>query len=520
MGSHQSIYIRGAFFLTFAGLLSKILSAIYRIPLQNLTGDHGFYIYQQVYPLLGIMIILSLYGFPSAIAKIISELQQKDQKISISSTYRPLFLILFTFVSIVAVFLWINAHSFARIMNDHRLANAYKWVAVALFIIPFTSMLRGLFQGYQQLHVIAYSQIGEQFIRVTTIILVTILISKGYLDVYYMGSLGVLASVLGSIFACCILVLMRFKYDFFHRDRFQIPWGYYIKTLFIFGIVASLNHMILLILQFVDMFTFVPQMIAHNSSPVQAMESKGIFDRGQPLIQLGTVLGSSFALALIPKIAKDHIDRSIPMIRSSLKISFYLAIGAMIGLICIFKETNILLFKNAKGTSSLQVLSIAIFLSSLAITGTAILQSLGFYVRTGFFIFGSFLLKWFGNMMLIPVLGTLGASIATVLSLASLFIMIFWELKRQVPQLKVFQGIKVSSLSQAMTCMIGFIYIVKIILPYTLFSSRFGLLVYVVCLVAIGAFIYLLVLIRSYAFTKEEIKVFPFHSLLLRIYKR
>ncbi len=42
--------MKGALLLTLAGLAGKVLSAGYRIPLQNLTGDVGFYIYQQVYP--------------------------------------------------------------------------------------------------------------------------------------------------------------------------------------------------------------------------------------------------------------------------------------------------------------------------------------------------------------------------------------------------------------------------------------------------------------------------------------
>lgn len=45
---------QGAVILTIAGLLSKILSAVYRVPFQNIVGDTGFYIYQQVYPFLGI----------------------------------------------------------------------------------------------------------------------------------------------------------------------------------------------------------------------------------------------------------------------------------------------------------------------------------------------------------------------------------------------------------------------------------------------------------------------------------
>ncbi len=47
-------YIQGAIIFTFPAFLVKILSAVYRVPFQNIVGDIGFYIYQQVYPIYGI----------------------------------------------------------------------------------------------------------------------------------------------------------------------------------------------------------------------------------------------------------------------------------------------------------------------------------------------------------------------------------------------------------------------------------------------------------------------------------
>ena len=48
-----------AFVLTIASFIAKVLSALYRIPLQNLVGDEGFYVYQQVYPIYGIAMTLA-----------------------------------------------------------------------------------------------------------------------------------------------------------------------------------------------------------------------------------------------------------------------------------------------------------------------------------------------------------------------------------------------------------------------------------------------------------------------------
>ncbi len=86
----------------------------------------------------------------------------------------------------------------------------------------------------------------------------------------------------------------------------RIPWRYYIQTLLLLGFVAALNHMVLLLFQFGDAFTLIPALQEYGLLPREAMEEKGVLDRGQPLIQLGTVLGSSFALAMIPSISRAN----------------------------------------------------------------------------------------------------------------------------------------------------------------------------------------------------------------------
>src|SRR5699024_9397490 len=136
----------------------------------------------------------------------------------------------------------------------------------------------------------------------------------------------------------------------------SISWKYYFRTLVVLGIVASLNHMILLIIQLADTMTLVPQLVANGLSKEEAIRSKGIFDRGQPLIQLGVVLGSSFALTFISTVGM-HTRISKRSLAYDLSYSFYLVSSETIGLFMIFPEINKLLFTDVEGTRSLQFLA-------------------------------------------------------------------------------------------------------------------------------------------------------------------
>lgn len=512
--------VRGALLLTIASFVSKILSASYRIPLQNLTGDVGFYIYQQVYPLLGMIVILALYGFPSAISTLAAEQQNEKQQLSLRSFYLPILLILGGVVSLLAILLYVSAPWVTSFIGDEQLVSAYRLVALAFLFIPAVALLRGSFQGLYMMQPIAYSQIGEQFFRVAIIIFVAFYVSRGNYSIYAIGEAGVYAAMVGAVVAFLILLYQFIKLKPYTLKHNDIPWKKYLMTLISLGLVASLNHMILLVIQLADVFTLIPNLIEHGYAPLEAMEQKGIFDRGQPLIQIGTVIGSSFALAFIPAsvTALDDQANSQRHIRHAFSFSFYLAAGATIGLLLIFPEVNSLLYKNTLGTGSLRILSLAVLLSSLCITITSVLQGLNFYKRTALFILLAFVVKWLLNYLLVPLFGISGSSLATVLSLVFLMAAVIRQLVLYLPNVKLFSHIKWQPFLTASFSMVVYLLIVRSFFSFQMWG-RSVLLIYVLILVISGAALYFLILLRMGAFTEEQIKSLPYARVWLKLNK-
>lgn len=522
MKNETNTLVRGALLLTLAGLISKILSAGYRIPLQNLTGDLGFYIYQQVYPLLGIATVLALYGFPSAISKLTADMRAEGRQISFRNFYGPLSAILLGINGVIFIFLRMNAEFIAVWVGDKNLGSAYELVAFVFLLIPFTSLLRGVFQGYQEMKPTAYSQIGEQLVRVSIIIIAAYMIAKSG-NLYNIGQAAGIAAIAGALIAWLILMIYFLKSRPKAKGKILFSWRYYIRVILLFGLVASLNHMILLIIQFADTFTLVPSLRDYGLENLDAMTMKGIFDRGQPLIQVGTVFGSSFALALIPNLTKEklnqHTTTLYESVQNALTFSFYLSFGAMLGLILIFPETNVLLFQNDEGTNSLRILACSILLSSLAITGITILQGIGYFKRTAGFILFTFFIKWIGNQLLVPFFGINGSAVATVLSLFALCTIVLFELKRKLPKFSLLKGIQLKAFMKATLVMSLYIVALKLIMPSLIMSSRVGLLLWVIFVAMTGALFYLITLVRNQAFSKQELSVLPFASLFIRLSK-
>jgi len=108
--------LKSALLLTIVGIIIKVLSAVYRIPFQNIVGDIGYYIYQQVYPFYGVAFILSTYGFPVVISKLIAELTPTNKAearkvlfvsfIFLSLLFIALFFIFYTYAEKIASLMW------------------------------------------------------------------------------------------------------------------------------------------------------------------------------------------------------------------------------------------------------------------------------------------------------------------------------------------------------------------------------------------------------------------------------
>ncbi|GGK01124.1 sugar transporter [Lentibacillus kapialis] len=512
--------VKGALLLTLAGFLSKLLSAGYRVPLQNLTGDMGFYIYQQVYPFLAIAMIVALYGFPSAISKMGADFKEQGKGVSLRSFYLPVFLVMLLMMGSIFLFMFFNAEEMAVWAGDIGLTRTYELTAFTFLLIPFSAVLRGVFQNRQFMKPTAYSQIGEQLTRVILIVAASIWVYTHPEDLYTIGQAAVIASIIGALMGIAVLLTFVCRHRSSKKQQLVIPWKYYVKTVLVLGIAAALNHMVLIIIQFADTFTLIPGLQEFGLSKREAKVAKGVFDRGQPLIQLGTVLGSSFALALVPALSGKKINRSSPFddsIRSALHTSFYLAVGATVGLVLIFPEANALLFQNDAGTGSLRILVVAILLSSVGITAASILQGMGYIKRTAGFVLIAFFLKWTGNQVLVPLFGITGSAVATVFGLAAFVVMIIIALKRKLPALNLLNHLNWSAIVIALTGMAVFLAGMDYLFEPV--ASRASLLFYVLFISTAGATVYLVLLLRLGVFTKKELSMFPFAGVLTRIHK-
>ncbi|WP_040402589.1 oligosaccharide flippase family protein, partial [Alkalibacillus haloalkaliphilus] len=117
--SNSSAWIKGTVILTISALIGKVLGMVYRIPLQNLAGDEGLYVYQQVYPVISLALMLSIYSLPSAFSHILTYYKPQNAQIRFKNV-SVVFYLLVTLGFIVALTLYVASPFLVNLMGDDR----------------------------------------------------------------------------------------------------------------------------------------------------------------------------------------------------------------------------------------------------------------------------------------------------------------------------------------------------------------------------------------------------------------
>lgn len=518
-------FYRGALILSLAAIIVKILSAAYRIPYQNIAGDIGFYIYQQVYPFYGVALTLSTLGFPVVISKLIAERDSSENGYATKDILLTALIVLGSIGFLLFSGLFLGADWIAGAMNDSDLAGLLKIIAFSYLLMPFSSVLRGYFQGKNDMVPTAGSQVAEQSIRVLTILVLSmLLVYKGY-SMYDVGKGAVFGSITGGITGLVLLftfVFLKVEWKLFFP--MSVPWPHFLrisKSLIFQGLAFCVTGLMLILFQFVDSLHLYSLLRESGLEEGEAKGWKGIYDRGQPLLQLGTVVANSFALALVPVISRFVQERNdqelLGKIRLVLRVSTAIGMAAAIGLVATMRPVNYMLFTDSKGTTTLAIFSLSILFTSLIMAKAAVIQCLGYSFVPIIITIVGVCSKWVLDLMLVPRYHITGAASATVIAFFIMTILFYIVLKVHIKK-PLFEKRHLFIIFKSTIYMGLAVVLFNAAFQWVLTSGESRLLATIQALmgVGIGAVIFLTIIIRTGLFTEEELSLIPAGSKLKR----
>lgn len=511
--------MKGALILSLASFIAKILSAFYRIPFENLVGNTGFYVYQQVYPLYGIAMTFALSGFPVYISKLIAQ-TAKEQQIALA---KRLWIILAIIAISIFVFLNLGANFLAKKMGDEHLSVLITSVSWMILLMPFLAVGRGYYQGTFDMVPTAISQISEQLIRVFIIILAAILAVKYSWSYYQMGALAMFGSTAGAIVAT--LSFRKFYLNQFTKKTATTNLPSYqklTKGLLSEGLIICLFASMMVLLQLVDSFTVKNSLEASGIGANFAKELKGTYDRAQPLVQLGMVVAISFSSTLLPALSRAIQAKNVLEFKRTagliVKLSTTLACAACAGLIALMPQINTLLFGDDSLSATISVYVLSVLLMGLISTYTSILQSVEQFKSTLVGLMMAVLIKMLLNGWLIEKFGIMGASLATIFGLLATLLIVLSSLPGNLrgfltPKFCVRLGASVLAM------LTGVLAIRQLCLS-VLSEERLDALIISLITISFGAGLFLVATFKFKVFTLREWVAIPGGKKFLRLFNK
>ena len=376
-------FVYGATILLGANLLNRVLGFAYQYLIMNHIGGEAYGLFNMVFPIYMLALVLTTAGIPLAIAKMVSEEVSLGHQAQAQAIFRLAFWILFISGAVVSTVLYFMTPFLThRIFPDPRVLTIFQICTPAIFIVSISSVFRGYFQGLQNMVPTAISQICEQLIRVAVGYTAAIRLLNTGVEWAAAGlALGMLAGE--TVGLLVIAIQYRHALPKFQEEGRQPRYSSRLILIKLWHLASPVTAGRLLStgLSALDAM-LIPLRL--QVAGYGAREATTLFGQlggsAFTLLTFPSVFTFALATSLVPAISEAAARRQLHVVRARSTEAIRLTI--LIGIPCLiilfyFSRPLTSFFKSTEISPILRVLAIGGIFSYIQQTTTGILQGLG-----------------------------------------------------------------------------------------------------------------------------------------------
>lgn len=402
MSESNKNFIKQGSILAMAGILVRLIGMFYRIPLANIIGDEGNGIYSVAFNVYNIAMVLSSYGLPMAVSKLVStELAKRQYR----NTWRIFSMVMCYAVlagGIAAAVIFFGADFLAeKVYSGYvGIERPLRVLAPTVFVVAVLGTVRGFFQGHNTMLPTAVSQIIEQIINAVVSIIAAYSLVKANAASPEVASYGAAGSTIGT--AAGAVAALAFSFFLFacyqpsfrkkmRRDKSGVLQGYgeICRLILYTTIPIVLGQTFHQISAVFDDILFGKVMTLRQVEDSVISASSGVYNSIYILL-IGIPMGiaSSMASSTLPSIAQSgaqgfHIEVK-EKIAAAIKFNMIIAIPSAVGLAVLGEQVARMLFPRldyVTGGVMLRYGSLAVVFFALSTITGSILQAVNRMVK-------------------------------------------------------------------------------------------------------------------------------------------
>ncbi len=335
----KSGFLGGAFVSTFCIIICKVVGLLYVIPFYSIIGNSGGALYAYAYTIYSLFLTLSSQGIPVAMSKIISEYNTLNYHWSKQQAYKIVrnlmvgigvvsFILLLIFAKPIA-YLIIGEIEGGNTIDD--VALVIRSISIALVVVPFLSTIKGYLSGHKYFTQYALSNVIEQLVRVSFILIGSYLAAKVFnLNTPIVVSISTLGATVGAFVSYLYLKIKKNK----NKELFNVKAKKteaeksntsksILKRVIMVALPFVIIDFIRSIYSIVDTFTINATLtkLGYTLSESEYVLSV-ISTWGSKLNMVIIALVSGLTLSLIPNISSSYINGDMKDVNDKINQSF------------------------------------------------------------------------------------------------------------------------------------------------------------------------------------------------------
>lgn len=452
----KDTFVKGALISTISIVITKILGIVYVIPFYSIVGSSGADLYSYGYNMYVFFLNFSTMGVPVAISLLTSRYNSLDFQYAKHRTFNLSSFLTITASIISTIVLIFSAPLLASLMKGdiaggNSLSDISKVIAISassIIVVTILSNMRGFLEGQSYINNASISQVIEQFVRVTIIVV------GGYLISLVLGSkaaveISIFAPAVAAVSAIVYLWSKTKKAFVFEKDYHlkedekKLSDKILIKRLIKYVIPTFVVSTAFSLLFLVDSFSVIKTLAnIGNFSGQEEYILSSLSTWGPKLNVIVTAISTGLVVSLLPNIASDYtLDNKEGVInktQKTLQICIVLFIPMVFGLSLLGEYVWTIFYSyNEIGIASFKFSIFIAFFQGLVSSLIAILQGVRLVKTLYVGLISGVIFKFLTNSLFMYTFNFIGidayhgATFSTIGSFTIILLIFLYGLKKE-----------------------------------------------------------------------------------------
>lgn len=351
--------------LTAASFIVKIFGFIYVIPFVAMVGEQKYILFEYAYKPYIILLSIATLGIPSAVAKFVSKYREKGETHVIKALLKSGSIMVTLMGTVAFLILYFGAETVASWLVDPNdktgnsiqdVTYVIKMVSYALIIVPLLALTRGFTQGYQEMGPTSISQIIEQIVRITVILLGTyIIVNVMNASPVKAVGLATFSAFLSALVALIVVFLYIFKKDYgIKQAKGKVSYSKLYKELIVYAIPFVFVGLSIPFFQSIDTFMINSILMNKGFNLGEAETVNALVSLIQKIVVIPLALATAFSVSLVAYVTNAHQGNRTEEVRQHINQSFkavlFFVLPSVVGMLILSRP----IFASVYGTSLLE----------------------------------------------------------------------------------------------------------------------------------------------------------------------